>query len=185
MEPDERAKLLSVADEIDRDDSPDFLSIVRQLLVAVGGDPDEIVQTADASVRRLKEQHAGFCSDATPEKARRCLQNARLLTPFPDERIAGLTAKKLNLHEDLSKLLGKLVPVAVQLAYVEAELVEVLKVRDAIREGRKARAETKLYSDTLKFVDDLFDEYGVTHANFAAMTPSERHAIAKILHRQK
>lgn len=93
-------------------------------------------------------------------------------------------AKKLNLHEDLTALLGKAVPLAVQLAHIEAELIEVLKLRDSLREGREAHAKTGLYPDTRSFVADLYHEYGVTPAHFAAMDESERLAIAKILHRR-
>src|SRR5690606_29470561 len=102
--------LLKEAKEMDRDSGPDFLSIVRQLLVTVGGDPTGILQQAEDAVRQLKEQHAGFAPGRSQEDARRRLQNVRFATPHPNEKIAGLMARKLDLQEDLAKRVGDVVP---------------------------------------------------------------------------
>lgn len=175
---------LREANAVDRDSGRDFLSIVRQLLVAVKGDPDGLVQQAEDSVRQLKEQHAGFMAGKSQEDARRRLQNVRFATPRPDEKIVGLTAKKLAVQEDLLKRLGDIVPLAVELAYIEAELLEVLRLRDVLRERRKEYRASQVYPEVREFLDDLHAEHGITFKHFAVMNAEERLAIARILRRQ-
>src|SRR5690606_39686071 len=130
-------------------------------------DPDGVVQKAEQSVRKLKEQHAGFRSGHTREDARRRLQNARLRTPTPDNRSQGLVAKRLELKGKLARALQEAIPVALELAYVEAELAEVGKLKKALDDGREKFKQPGLYPETLKFVADMYSEYGVTYAHFA------------------
>lgn len=181
---DRRERLLRESETIDRESAPDFLGLVRDLLLAVQGDPDGIVHQADDLVRQLKEQHAGFVPGKSQEDARRRLQNVRLATTHPDDRIAGLTAKKLALQENLASRLRDVVPCAVELACVEAELIEVLRLRDALEERRKAINTSRVYPEVREFADDLHAEHGITYKHFAALGPEERLAIARILLRR-
>jgi len=73
---------------------------------------------------------------------------------------------------------------AVELACIEAELIEVLRLRDALAERRKEYRASKVYPEVREFVDDLHDEFGITYKHFAALSGDDRLAIAKILLRQ-
>lgn len=129
----------------------------------------------------LLKQMGGFLPDPTGDDARRRLQNPRLRTTVLDHTIRALTAKRLDLREEVARKLMDIIGPALKLEVAEANLAATVARKAELEAVQIAREATGLFPAVAVAADHLHDQYGVTHWHWANAGPDRLQQIARVL----
>ena len=164
--------------------SPDNgFEIAQDLVSRMARSLNVEVADVEAQIRRLKETKAGLHPDESSEDARRRLQNPRLRTTYLDDRIRALTAKSLEIREQLTGALPALVALAVKLELIEAERNAAIALRLEQQAAASARKATGLFPAVAKQAEFLWSQHRVEHWHWAVADLGQLKQIADILRR--
>lgn len=156
-------------------------SLLERVVVELDGEIVELVE----HISELMKKMAGFLPDHTGDDARRRLQNPRLRTTYVSERIRALTAKSIDLREELADKMREIIEPALKLEVVEAELDAAVALRGELESVDVTREATGLYPAVAVAADYLHEQYRVTHWHWANAGPDRLKQVAEILRQEE
>jgi hypothetical protein len=151
--------------------------LLERVVLELDGEVVELVEHISDLMKRM----AGLLPDHTGSDARRRLQNPRLRTTYVNERIKALTAKSIDLREELGEKMKEIIEPALKLELVEAELAAAVALRAELDAVRITKEATGLYPAVAAAADYLHQQFGVTHWHWANAGPDRMKLVAKVL----
>lgn len=154
--------------------------VVTQVAAALTADVEERM----GEVARLKILRAARHERKTGAKARRQLENPKLLTPYAADRAKALLAERLDLVEEINITTGPLARLLVRLELVDAELEAVRLVLTEIKADRELHKETGLYAGSAKFISRLYSRFRIDWRDLDALRKEDEEQIADVILRR-
>lgn len=154
--------------------------VVAQVAAALSSD----VEQRMAEVARLKILRAARHEGKAGQKARRQLDNPKLLTPYAADRAKALLAERLELVEKINDAAAPLALLLVRLELVDAELAAVQLTLSDIKADRELHVESGLYAGSAKFVSRLFSRFRIDWRDLDALRVEDEDQIAEIILRR-
>lgn len=155
--------------------------IAQELIARVAQGLDGELHELVDHIGDLTKKMAGLLDDHTGDDARRRLQNPRLRTSYGKERVKALTAKSIDLREELAGKIKEILEPALKLELVEAELVATVALRREMDSVAITKKATGLYPAVAVAADYLHEQYGVTHWHWASAGPDRLKLVAEVL----
>lgn len=158
--------------------------IAQDLIARVARGLDGELHELVDHVGDLMKKMAGLLPDHTGDDARRRLQNPRLRTSYGKERIKALTAKSIDLREELAGKMKEIIEPALKLELVEAELAATAALRAELDSVDITKKATGLYPAVAVAADYLHEQYHVTHWHWANAGPDRLKLVAEVLRQE-
>jgi hypothetical protein len=154
--------------------------VIAEVAAALSSDVEERM----GEVARLKILRAARHEGKAGQKARRQLENPKLLTPYAADRAKALLAERLDLVGKINDAASPLALLLVRLELVDAELAAVQLTLSDIKADREMHAESGLYAGSAKFVSRLFSRFRIDWRDLDALRVEDEDQIAEIILRR-
>ena len=142
------------------------------------------VEERMGEVARLKILRAARHEGKAGQKARRQLENPKLLTPYAADRAKALLAERLDLVGKVNDAAGPLALLLVRLELVDAELEAVRLVLAEIKADRELHKDTGLYAGSAKFFSRLYSRFRIDWRDLDALREEDEEQVAEVILRR-
>lgn len=175
---------LEMLDELNATESIGAASPVNEVVAQVAAALSSDVEKLMGEVARLKILRAARHEGKAGQKARRQLENPKLLTPYAADRAKALLAERLGLVGMITDAAGPLALLLVRLELVDAELAAVQLTLSEIKADREMHKETGFYAGSAKFISRLFSRFRIDWRDLDALRVEDEDQIAEIILRR-
>lgn len=175
---------LEMLDELNKTDGIGLASPVTEAILNAAAAHSAAIEAGMRDVAELKILRAGWHETGSGRKARRQLDNPKLLTPYPADRAKALLRERLKLLQEINEAAEPLVSLLLKLELVDGELEAVQLALAEIKADREMHATTGLYAGTAKFVSRLYSRYRIDWRELDGLREEDEEQIAEIIRRR-